>query len=162
MQFAKQNGRSSGSVERDSRCPSCNLGSADGRRERDRRKADYSLAVSAIRDETQIGTCACSPSRGSRGVTLLLFSCAKTVSEAHLFQLPGLPFERKQIPQIVVIVRIQRKTMEPLEQTLVPWAQGVGRSNRPAPTNRINKIGPIRLRRASPSAVFPTAPGSPR
>ena len=27
--------------------------------------------------------------------------------------------------------------MEPLEPTLVPWAQGVGRSNRPAPTNRI-------------------------
>jgi hypothetical protein len=24
--------------------------------------------------------------------------------------------------------------MEPLEQTTVPWAQGVGRSNRPAPT----------------------------
>jgi hypothetical protein len=67
-------------------------------------------------------------------LALLLFNCAKTVSESHLFQLPGLPFERKQIPQIVVIVRIQRKTMEPLEQTTVPWAQGVGRSNRPAPT----------------------------
>ena len=50
--------------------------------------------------------------------------CAKTVSESHLFQLPGFPFERKQIPQIVVIVRIQRKTMEPLKQTTVPWAQG--------------------------------------
>ena len=25
--------------------------------------------------------------------------------------------------------------MEPLEKTTVPWAQGVGRSNRPAPTN---------------------------
>jgi hypothetical protein len=24
--------------------------------------------------------------------------------------------------------------MEPLERTTVPWAQGVGRSNRPAPT----------------------------
>ena len=24
--------------------------------------------------------------------------------------------------------------MEPLEDTLLPWAQGVGRSNRPAPT----------------------------
>ena len=64
------------------------------------------------------------------------FTCARTASESHLFQPKGLPFERKQIPQIVVIVRIQRKTMEPLEQTTVPWAQGVGRSNRPSPTNR--------------------------
>jgi hypothetical protein len=39
-------------------------------------------------------------------------SCAETVSESHLFQLPGLPFERKQIPQIVLIVRIQPYTME--------------------------------------------------
>ena len=68
---------------------------------------------------------------------LLLFRCAKTVSESHLFQLPGFPFERKQIPQIVVIVRIQRKTMEALEQTTVPWAHGVGRSNRPAPTKSL-------------------------
>jgi hypothetical protein len=70
-------------------------------------------------------------------LALLLFNCAKTVSESHLFQLPRLPFERKQIPQIVVIVRIQRYTMEPLEQTTVPWAQGVGRSNRPAPTKSL-------------------------
>jgi hypothetical protein len=34
--------------------------------------------------------------------------CVKTVSESHLFQPKGLPFEREQIPQIVVIVRIQR------------------------------------------------------
>jgi hypothetical protein len=61
--------------------------------------------------------------RGNPGGNPLLFNCAKTVSESHLFQLRGLPFERKQIPQIVVIVRIQRKTMEPLEQTRVPWAQ---------------------------------------
>ena len=73
----------------------------------------------------------------STGITPLLFRCAKTVSESHLFQPKGLPFERKHIPQIVVIVRIQRYTMEPLEQTTVPWAQGVGRSNRPAPTKRI-------------------------
>jgi hypothetical protein len=50
--------------------------------------------------------------------------CAETVSKLHLFEVLGLLFERKQIPQIVVIVRIQRKTMEPLEQTTVPWAQG--------------------------------------
>jgi hypothetical protein len=30
--------------------------------------------------------------------------------------------------------------MEPLEQTTVPRAQEVGRSNRPAPTNRINEM----------------------
>jgi hypothetical protein len=48
-------------------------------------------------------------------LAILLFNYAKTVSQSHLFQLPGLPFERKQIPQIVVIVRIQRKTAEPLE-----------------------------------------------
>jgi hypothetical protein len=76
-------------------------------------------------------------------LALLLFNCAKTVSESHLFQLPGLPFERKQIPLIVVIVRIQRKTMEPLEQTTVPWAQGVGRSNRPAPTKSFKQIQPV-------------------
>ena len=74
------------------------------------------------------------------GLTPLLFSCAKTVFESHLFQPKGLLFERKQIPQIVVIVRIQRKTMEPLEQTTVPWAQGVGRSNRPAPTKLNNFV----------------------
>jgi len=68
----------------------------------------------------------------------LLFKCAKTVSELHLFQLLGLPFERKQIPQIVVNVRTSRQTTEPLETTRLPWAQGVGRSNRPAPTNRIS------------------------
>ena len=32
--------------------------------------------------------------------------------------------------------------MELLEATRLPWAQGVGRSNRPAPTIRINQIGP--------------------
>jgi len=46
----------------------------------------------------------------------------------------------EQIPQIVVNVRNRRKTMEPLELTILPWAQGVGRSNRPAPTNRINSL----------------------
>jgi hypothetical protein len=66
----------------------------------------------------------------------LLFGCAKTVSELHLFEPLRLLFERKQIPQIVVIVRISQKTTEPLEGTQLPWAQGVGRSNRPAPTNK--------------------------
>src|SRR5580704_11906259 len=50
-------------------------------------------------------------------------SCAKTVPELHLFKLPGLPFERKQIPRFVVNIRIRRKTMEPLEATRLPWAQ---------------------------------------
>ena len=58
----------------------------------------------------------------------------KLCPNSHLLQALGLLFERKQIPQIVVNVRIQRKTMEPLEATRLPWAQGVGRSNRPAPT----------------------------
>jgi hypothetical protein len=56
-------------------------------------------------------------------VTPLLFICAKTVSELDLFVLLGLLFERKQIPQIVVNIRIQRKAMEPLEATRLPWAQ---------------------------------------
>jgi Calcineurin-like phosphoesterase len=59
---------------------------------------------------------------------------ANTVSEAHLFQLPVLLFERKQIPQIVVIVRIQRYTMEPLEQTTAPSKQVVAGSGPAAPT----------------------------
>ena len=65
----------------------------------------------------------------------LLFSCAKTVSKLHLFQSLELLLERKQIPRIVVNVRISRKTTELMEITRAPWAQGVGRSNRPAPTN---------------------------
>ena len=77
------------------------------------------------------------------GVAPLLFGCAKTVSELHPFQSLELLFERKQIPQIVVNVRSLRKTTEPLEITRVPWAQGVGRSNRPAPTNRIKYLRPF-------------------
>jgi hypothetical protein len=46
----------------------------------------------------------------------------------------GLLFERKQIPQIVINVRTSQEPMEPLEPITLPWAQGVGRSNRPAPT----------------------------
>ncbi len=48
--------------------------------------------------------------------------CAKTVSERHLFEELGLLFERKQIPQIVVNIRISRNPMEPLEATKLPWA----------------------------------------
>ena len=43
----------------------------------------------------------------SIGVAPLLLTCDKTVSELYLFEPPGLLFERKQIPQIVVVVRIQ-------------------------------------------------------
>ena len=71
------------------------------------------------------------------------FRCAKTVSELHLFVPLGLLFERKQIPQIVVNIRISRNPMEPLEATRLPWAQGVGRSNRPAPTNEIKWMWPF-------------------
>jgi len=68
------------------------------------------------------------------------WNCAKTVSELHLFERLGLLFERKQIPRFVVNIRIRRKAMEPLEATKLPWAQGVGRSNRPAPTKVFNKL----------------------
>jgi hypothetical protein len=71
----------------------------------------------------------------------LLFDCAKTVSGEHLFQLGSLHFKRKEIPQIVVIAMTSRKPMALLETVRLPWAQGVGRSNRPAPTIRINGLG---------------------
>jgi hypothetical protein len=48
------------------------------------------------------------PDQPSAELALLLFNCANTVSESHLFQPKGLLFERKQTPQIIVIVRIQR------------------------------------------------------
>jgi hypothetical protein len=56
---------------------------------------------------------------------------------------PGFLIERKQIPQIVEIVRNSREPMELLEPARPPWAQGVGSSNLPAPTNRIKEIRPI-------------------
>ena len=59
-------------------------------------------------------------------VTPLRFTCAKTVSKLHLFEPLRLLFERKQVPQIVVIVRIRRKTMGPLEPIPVPWAHTLG------------------------------------
>jgi len=63
----------------------------------------------------------------TKPVTLLLSGCAKTVSELHLFQLPRLLFERKQIPQIVVNTRTLQETMEPLEATALPWAHVIRR-----------------------------------
>jgi hypothetical protein len=48
------------------------------------------------------------------------FNCAKTVSELDLLKPPRLLFERKQIPQIVVNIRIARNVMEPLEATRLP------------------------------------------
>src|SRR5580693_1853320 len=44
------------------------------------------------------------------------------VSELDLFRSPGLLFERKQIAQVVVNVRISRNAMESLEATSLPWA----------------------------------------
>ena len=64
----------------------------------------------------------------------LLFHCAKTVSEPDPFDPMNLLVERKQIPRIVVTIRNSRKPTEPLEPISLPWARGVGRSNRPAPT----------------------------
>ena len=57
------------------------------------------------------------------GIAHLLFRCARTVSELDLLKPLELLFERKQIPQVVVIVRISRKAMEPLEAAKLPWAQ---------------------------------------
>jgi hypothetical protein len=53
-------------------------------------------------------------------VTPLRFTCAKTVSELHLFEMLGLLFERKQIPRFVVNIRNSRKAMEPSEATRLP------------------------------------------
>ncbi len=53
---------------------------------------------------------------------------AKTVSELRR----GLLFERTQIPRIDVNVRASQKTMEPLEATRLPGAQGQAlKSSRP-------------------------------
>ena len=59
---------------------------------------------------------------GCMPVTPQRFTCAKTVSELLLFEVLGLLFERKQIPQIVVNIRISRKAMEPMEAAKLPWA----------------------------------------
>ena len=80
-----------------------------------------------------------SPAHRGR-LTPLLLRCAKTVSELHLFDPLGLLFEQKRIPQFVVNIRKSRNAMEPLEATRLPWAQGVGGSNPPAPTNVFNEL----------------------
>ncbi len=64
--------------------------------------------------------------------------CQKLCPNRIFWNRLGCLVSEEQIPQIVVSVRNSRKTMEPLEPASLPWAQGVGRSNRPAPTNRIN------------------------
>ena len=52
----------------------------------------------------------------------------------------GCLLSEKQIPQIAVNIWNRRKTMEPLEPTQAPWAQGVVSSNLAAPTNRISGL----------------------
>ena len=47
--------------------------------------------------------------------------CLNVISSGYL----GWLSSEEQIPQIVVNVRIRRKTMEPLEPTRIPWAQRV-------------------------------------
>ena len=59
-------------------------------------------------------------------LALLLFRCAKTVSEPDLFHPPGFLADRRQIPRIVVNVGNLRKPMEYLEPISLPWAQGSG------------------------------------
>jgi hypothetical protein len=51
------------------------------------------------------------------------FAVPKLCPNSIYFNHWGLLFERKQIPQIVVIVRIQRKMMEPLEPIPIPTRQ---------------------------------------
>src|SRR5215469_3279294 len=46
----------------------------------------------------------------------------------------NLLIERKQISRIVVTIKNSRNSIDSLEPISLPWAQGVGRSNRPAPT----------------------------
>jgi len=74
-------------------------------------------------------------------LTPLLPDCAKTVSEPDPHHPTTLLFERKQIPRIVVTIRNSRNSIDHPEPISLPWAQGVGRSNRPAPTNRISGLG---------------------
>jgi len=62
------------------------------------------------------------------------------VSEPHPLHPVNLLFERKQIPRIVVTIRNSRKPTEPVEPISLAWAQGVGRSNRPAPTILFNHL----------------------
>src|SRR5580700_2905011 len=52
----------------------------------------------------------------------------------------GCLLSEKQIPQTAVNIWNGRKTMEPLEPTRAPCAQGVVSSNLAAPTNRINNL----------------------
>src|SRR5581483_802623 len=82
--------------------------------------------------------------------TPLLPHCAKTVSEPHPFHPMTLLFERKQIPRIVVTIRNSRNSIDRLEPISLPWAQGVGRSNRPAPT-KLKLL--ISLQRSLPATI---------
>jgi hypothetical protein len=60
------------------------------------------------------------------------FNCSKTVSELDLLKLLELLFERKQIPQNVINIRISRKPMEPLDAAKLRWAHR-SRVNIPGP-----------------------------
>ena len=51
-----------------------------------------------------------------RAVDRLLCRCARTVSELHLFERLRLLFERKQITQLIVNIKISRKPMWPWER----------------------------------------------
>jgi hypothetical protein len=90
-----------------------------------RRAVGISLSQShMLGEKVTLGTLSATVGRQPERINPLLFACAKTVSEGHLFQPRSLLVERKQIPQIVVIVGTWRKPMAPLEITRLPWAQG--------------------------------------
>jgi len=83
--------------------------------------------------------------------------CDRTVSKPDLLRRLGLTVERKQTPQIVVNSGNRREAIEPKEAATLPWAQGVGRSNRPAPTKALANFSLLVHRNAPVSSPTPFA-----
>ena len=100
-----------------------------------------------------LGTLSATVGRQPEKINPLLFACAKTVSEGHLFQPRSLLVERKQIPQIVVIVGTWRKPMAPLEITRLPWAQGGRAFKSPRPDQCFQRDAVIFIKWPSASVV---------
>jgi hypothetical protein len=87
----------------------------------------------------------------------LLFRCAKTVYELHLFEPLGFLVELKQIPQIVVIVRNSRETKEYLKATRAPYKQEVRSSSLRPPSIPAASQGQCPSYGASAHCIPPTA-----
>lgn len=71
--------------------------------------------------------------------TTCFFGCVTTVTEPNLLRPLGLLLSERQVPQIVVMVRNHRETMESLEPVIVLHTQEVTASSPVAPT--IKSIG---------------------